>query len=187
MTETLLRSRHRASLWECFLCFLASTRSSGQISPYVADWTSGSEASSPMALPVDEACPGDHHFAARPAMCILTAHGEPMIELGVIAGVGGVVYHPWRSGRAERSEGMHKRSAEDWGGPCDARSGRPLERISGDDLLRSTLQVASGTVAHQPEAACTGWDFRDKVRRARAVTIPPHSAITLRERRRCER
>jgi hypothetical protein len=41
---------------------------------------------------------------------------------------------------------MHKRSAEDWGGPCDARSGRPLERISGDDLLRSTLQVASGTV-----------------------------------------
>jgi NAD(P)-dependent dehydrogenase (short-subunit alcohol dehydrogenase family) len=32
-----------------------------------------------------------------------------------------------------------------------------------------------------------GWDFRDNVRRARAVTIQPLSAITLHKRRRCER
>jgi hypothetical protein len=91
-----------------FLCFVASTRSSGQISPYVADWTSGSEASSPMALPVDEACPGEHHFAARPGMCIFTAHGEPMIELGVVAGVGGGVYPPLE----ERKGGAKRRYAQ---------------------------------------------------------------------------
>lgn len=56
--------------------------------------------------------------------------------------------HPWRAGaagtkRAKRSGGLHKRSAEDWGSPCGARSGQsPLA-----GLFSLALRAAHGLIA----------------------------------------
>jgi hypothetical protein len=58
-----------------------------------------------------------------------------LAKAGVARRKGRGISHPWSGGeagakRTKRSEGLHKRSAEDWGNPCAARSGQsPLARL----------------------------------------------------------
>ena len=56
-------------------------------------------------------------------------HAERLLaKAGVARRKGRGITHPWseeRSGKGERSEGLHKRSAEDWGNPCARAGQRP--------------------------------------------------------------
>jgi hypothetical protein len=67
--------------------------------------------------------------------------------------------HPWRAGtagteRAKRSGGLHKRSAEDWGSPCGARSGQsPLAGLF-SLALRAAHELLSGRCGVSPQR---GW------------------------------
>src|SRR5271170_5505033 len=87
MTETPRRSRHCASSLECFLCSRRVQGFRDRLHPTWRIRRVDPKLRRPGRLPVDGACPGEHHIAARAGMCISDAYGELMIGLGLVAGV----------------------------------------------------------------------------------------------------
>ncbi|AEU37584.1 hypothetical protein AciX8_3284 [Granulicella mallensis MP5ACTX8] len=94
------------------------------------------------------------------------AHAErPLAKAGVASVKGRGISHPCSAGvagteRAQRSGGLHKRSAEDWGDPLTRAGAEPLERLGFLMRVRSTQIDGGGPCGKERPAEMGAEDAR---------------------------